>query len=373
MTVLRGGLFMIPMLDLKRELADIGDKIKKAVCESIDETKFVLGPNVKQFEEKAANYLGTKYAVGVGSGTDALHLSLRAAGVKEGDEVITTPFTFIATAEAIAYCGAKPVFVDINPDTMNIDAKLLAGTVTDKTKAVLPVHLFGNPCEMDEIVKIARDNDLLIVEDCAQSFGATLKDKQTGAIGDVGCYSFFPSKNLGCYGDGGLIATNDEKIYNEIIALRNHGSYKRYYHDKIGYNSRLDDIQAAILNVKLDLLDKFNDDRIEIANKYKENMGDCVQYQKITPGSKHVYHQFSVTAENRGNIISELQKHDIASAIYYPVPLHLQKSFSYLKYRSGDFPNAEMLASRIFSLPINPYLEDEEITIISEIVKLAAK
>ncbi len=361
------------MLDLKREIADIGDKVKEAVFESIEETKFILGPHVKQFEEKAANYLGTKYAIGVGSGTDALHLALRAAGIKEGDEVITTPFTFIATAEAIVYCGAKPVFVDIDFDTMNIDAKAVAGAVTSKTKAVLPVHLFGNPCDMDEIVKIAKDNNLLVIEDCAQSFGATYKGRYTGAIGDVGCFSFFPSKNLGCYGDGGLVVTDDEKIYKEIIALRNHGSYERYYHERIGYNSRLDDIQAAILNVKLDFLEKGNSDRIDIANKYRENIGDCVQYQKTTPGSKHVYHQFSIVADNRDNIISELQKNDVASAIYYPIPLHLQKSLSYLQYGRGKFPNAEMLASKILSLPMNPYLEDEEITIISEIVKLSVK
>lgn len=364
---------MIPMLDLKREIADIGDKVKKAVLESINETKFILGPNVKQFEKKAANYLGANYAIGVSSGTDALHLALRAAGIKEGDEVITTPFTFIATAEAIAYCGAKPVFVDIDFDTMNIDPKAVADAITDKTKAVLPVHLFGNPCKMDEILEIANDNGLLVIEDCAQSFGATFNNKQTGTIGDIGCFSFFPSKNLGCYGDGGLIVTNDENVYTEIIALRNHGSYEKYYHDRIGYNSRLDDIQASILNVKLDFVDEANNDRIEIANKYKENIGDCVQYQKTTPASKHVYHQFSIVTDNRDNIISKLQKHDIASAIYYPVPLHLQKSFSYLQYERGRFPNAEILASKILSLPVNPYLEDEEITVISEIVRLAAQ
>jgi len=363
---------MIPMLDLKRELADIGDEISKAVDKSIGETKFILGPSVKEFEKNAADYLGCKYTAGVASGTDALHLALKASGVKEGDEVITTPFTFIATAEAIVYCGAKPVFVDIDPETMNINPELLEKNITENTKAIIPVHLFGNPCKMDEIKQIADKYNLLIIEDCAQSFGATYKDEQTGILGDIGCFSFFPSKNLGCYGDGGLISTNNEKIYNDIMALRNHGSYEKYYHDRIGFNSRLDDIQAAILNVKIKYIDIANEDRILAAEKYKDIMQNCVSYQKVEDKSKHVYHQFTIRSEKRNQIMSELQKHEIASAIYYPVPLHLQKSFASLNYKEGDLPVSEKLSKEVLSLPINPYLEDEEITIISEIVKLAA-
>ncbi|TYB34060.1 MAG: DegT/DnrJ/EryC1/StrS family aminotransferase [Flexistipes sinusarabici] len=363
---------MIPMLDLKRELADIGDEISKAVDKSIRGTKFILGPNVNEFEKNAADYLGCKYTAGVASGTDALHLALKASGIKEGDEVITTPFTFIATAEAIVYCGAKPVFIDIDPETMNINPELIEKSITEKTKAIIPVHLFGNPCKMDEIKQIAGKHNIIIIEDCAQSFGATYKNKQTGSLGDIGCFSFFPSKNLGCYGDGGLISTNDEKIYNDIMALRNHGSYEKYYHDRIGFNSRLDDIQAAILNVKIKYIDKANEDRILAAEKYKDIMQNCIFYQKVEDRSKHVYHQFTIRSEKRNQIMSELQKHEIASAIYYPVPLHLQKSFTSLNHKEGDLPVSEKLTEEVLSLPINPYLEDEEITIISEIVKLAA-
>lgn len=363
---------MIPMLDLKRELADIGSEIRKAVEASISETKFILGPNVKEFENKAAEYLGCKYAAGVASGTDALHLGLKAAGVKEGDEVITTPFTFIATAEAIVYCGAKPVFADINPETMNIDPESVKKNISSKTKAIIPVHLFGNPCKMNEIKAIAEEHNITIIEDCAQSFGATYNNSQTGSIGDIGCFSFFPSKNLGCYGDGGLIATNNEKIYEDIIALRNHGTYEKYHHDRIGFNSRLDDLQAAILNVKIKYIDKANEDRIHAAEKYMENLKDHVNFQKTEEQAVNVYHQFTIKSSKRDSILMELQKHEIASAIYYPIPLHLQRSFASLNYNKGDLPQSEKLAGEVLSLPVNPYLEDEEITIISEIVKLAS-
>ncbi len=360
---------MIPMLDIKRELAEIGNEINKAVTESIQNTQFILGPNVKNFEKAAADYLGCKYAVGVASGTDALHLALRAAGIKKSDEVITTPFTFIATAEAIVYCGAIPVFTDIDEETMNIDVTKIEEKITDKTKAILPVHIFGNPADMDAIMKIADKHNLKVIEDCAQSFGATYKDKQTGSFGTAGCFSFFPSKNLGCYGDGGLISTNDEKLYKDLIALRNHGMYIRYYHEVIGVNSRLDDIQAAILNVKLKYIDRFNADRISVAEGYFEQIGDFVTFQKQTPNAKNVYHQFTFKTDKRDDIIKELSENDIASAIYYPVPLHLQKAFAQFGYKKGDFPVCEKMCESVMSLPINPYLEDEEITIISEVVK----
>lgn len=360
---------MIPMLDLKRELHDIGDEIKKAVDSSINGTMFILGPHVKKFEEESARYLGCKYAVGVASGTDALHLALKAIGIKDGDEVITTPFTFIATAEAVVYCGAKPIFVDVDKETFNIDVNQIESKITDKTKAILPVHLFGNPSNMDEIINIAKRYNLKVVEDCAQSFGATYKGVHTGNIGDVGCFSFFPSKNLGCYGDGGLVTTNDEQIYNTLIALRNHGSFIRYYHEVIGFNSRLDDIQAAILRVKLKHIDRFNTERRNVANLYKKYMGDIVKYQKETDNGTHVYHQFTVVTEKREKIIKALSDSDIASAVYYPVPLHLQKAFSNLNYKKGDLPIAEYLAEKVVSFPINPYLEDEEVLVISNTVK----
>lgn len=364
---------MIPMLDLKRELNDIGSEIKLAIERSVNATQFILGPNVKNFEEQVAEYLGCKYAVGVASGTDALHLALKAIGIKEGDEVITTPFTFIATAEAIAYLNATPVFVDIDPETFNIDVLQIESKINKNTKAILPVHIFGNPCNMDEILKIAKKYNLKVIEDCAQSFGATFKDKKTGTIGDVGCFSFFPSKNLGCYGDGGLVTTNDEEVYKIVTALRNHGSYKRYYHDMIGVNSRLDDIQAAILNVKLKYVERFNSDRRNVAELYKKYIGEEVTYQKECEASKHVYHQFTILTDKRDDIINVLKENDIACNIYYPVPLHLQKAFSFLGYKKGDLPHAETLSKKALSLPIHPYLEDEEVLVISNVLKSALR
>ena len=360
---------MIPMLDIKRELGDIGDEIKKAINSSIEKTMFILGPNVKSFEENAGKYLGCKYAVGVASGTDALHLALRGAGIKDGDEVITTPFTFIATAEAIVYCGAKPVFVDVDRDTFNIDVTKIEKAITKKTKAILPVHLFGNPCNMKEIKEIAQKHGVMVIEDCAQSFGASYENVKTGNIGVAGCFSFFPSKNLGCYGDGGLISTNDENIYKNIIALRNHGSFVRYYHEVIGYNSRLDDIQAAILNVKLNHVDRFNAERRVVAALYKKYIGDIVTYQKDCENATNVYHQFTVVTDKRDEITNALKEHEIASAVYYPVPLHLQNAFKNLGYKKGDLPVAEFLSEHVVSFPINPYLEEEEIIVIADVVK----
>ncbi|MCX8084211.1 MAG: DegT/DnrJ/EryC1/StrS family aminotransferase [Calditerrivibrio sp.] len=362
---------MIPMLDIKRELAVIGDEIKAEIDKSLNSTQFILGPNVKEFEEKAAAYLGCKYAVGVASGTDALHLALKAIGIKDGDEVITTPFTFIATAEAIVYCGGKPVFVDVDEETMNIDVQKIEEKITSKTKAIIPVHLFGNPCDMDKIIDISKKFGLKIIEDCAQSFGATYKGIQTGNIGDIGCFSFFPSKNLGCYGDGGMVTTNDEQLYKILLALRNHGSYVRYYHEMIGFNSRLDDLQAAILKVKLKYIDNFNQERRSVAQLYKKTIGASVGYQKETTGAVHVYHQYTITSPKRDLAMEALKKSEVATAIYYPVPLHLQNAFKYLGYKEGDLPVSEKLAKTVFSLPINPYLDDSEVIIIGEIVKKA--
>lgn len=362
---------MIPMLDIKRELSDIGDEIKSAINASIEKTMFILGPNVKSFEENAAKYLGCKYAIGVASGTDALHLALRGAGIKEGDEVITSPFTFIATAEAIVYCGAKPVFVDVDKDTFNIDVTKIEKAITKKTKAILPVHLFGNPCKMKEIKEIAQKHGIMIIEDCAQSFGASYENVKTGNVGVAGCFSFFPSKNLGCYGDGGLISTNDENIYKNIIALRNHGSFTRYYHEIVGYNSRLDDIQAAILDVKLKYVDRFNSERRVVAELYKKYIGDIVAYQKDYENAPNVYHQFTVVTDKRDEVMNTLKEHEIASAVYYPVPLHLQNAFKNLGYKNGDLPVAEFLSEHVISFPINPYLEEEEIMVIANVVKSA--
>ena len=265
---------MIPMVDLRTQYHRFKDEIDQALADVLESTAFILGPNVRAFEEEAATYLGARHAIGCASGTDALHLALLAAGVGEGDEVITSPFTFIATAEAIRYVGATPVFVDIDPKTYNLHPEHVAKAITSKTKAVMPVHLFGQPADLYRLSALCESRGLLLIEDCAQSFGATLGGRQTGSIGISAGYSFFPSKNLGAYGDGGLVVTSSDEVAAKVRMLRNHGSEVRYYHDAIGYNSRLDEMQAAILRVKLRHIDEFNRERRRVAHRYSEQLKD---------------------------------------------------------------------------------------------------
>ena len=362
---------MIPMVDLKSQYHALKDEIDQAVAGVLESCAFILGPQVQAFEREAANYLGVKHALGCASGTDALHLALRASGIGPGDEVITSPFTFIATAEAICYVGAKPVFVDIDPRTFNIDPEAVAAAITPKTRAVMPVHLFGQPVDMPALSALCDRHDLLLIEDCAQSFGATIGRRQTGSIGISAGFSFFPSKNLGCYGDGGLVATSSDTVAAQVRMLRNHGSEVRYYHDVIGYNSRLDEMQAAILRVKLRRLDEFNRERRRVAHRYSELMADL---PVATPHEDdlgvHVYHQYTVLNERRDLVMAALQQAGIASAIYYPVPLHRQNVFA------GDcaelaLPVAESVAARCFSLPIYPELEDGQIVHIVDVIRAA--
>ena len=261
---------MIPMLDLKLQYATLKNEIDTAVADVLQNTHFIMGPNVQQFESEAAQYLGVKHAISCNSGTDALHLALRACGIGKNDEVITTPFSFAATAEAICYVGATPVFVDIEPDTYNISTKAIEAAISSNTKAILPVHIFGQVANMQEITKLAKDKNLSIVEDCAQSFGAHINNQQTGSFGDAGCFSFFPSKNLGCYGDGGLFTTNSDEIAEQFMLLKSHGSKVLNQHEIVGWNSRLDELQAAILRIKLKNIDEFNKNRMAVAKKYNE-------------------------------------------------------------------------------------------------------
>ena len=359
----------IPMVDLKGQYLELKDEIDSALLEGLEATQFILGPNVQAFEKEAADYLGVAHAVGVASGTDALHLALAAAGIGEGDEVITTPFTFIATAEAICYVGAVPVFVDIDPYTFNIDLNQVEAAITDKTKAVIPVHLFGQPVDMNALKTLCDDKGLKIVEDCAQSFGAHINNKQTGSFGDFGAFSFFPSKNLGCYGDGGLITTNDEKGANELRVLRNHGSRERYHHNVIGYNSRLDELQAIILRIKLKHIDEYNSNRRRVAHRYSEALADTsIQTAFEDNTGYHIYHQYTLLHENRDAIMKTLQENNIACAVYYPIPLHRQEV--YLEaYRNISLPVSESVASKCFSLPVYPELEDDKIDVITGIIK----
>lgn len=359
---------MIPMVDLKDQYHRLKSEIDAQLQAVLDNTHFILGPNVQAFEQEAADYLGAKHAVGCASGTDALHLALLAAGIGPGDEVITTAFTFIATAEAIAYVGATPVFVDIQPDTLNIDPVSIEAAINDKTRALLPVHLFGHPADMTAIQAIADRNDLLVIEDCAQSFGARHASGMTGAISLAGCHSFFPSKNLGCYGDGGMVSTNSDEVAHTLKMLRNHGSEKRYYHDFVGYNSRLDEMQAAILRVKLRYIDEFNDNRRRVAHRYRELFGDLVTVPHEADYGTHVYHQYTILSERRDDIMAALQKNEVACAIYYPVPLHQQKAFTGL-CGTASLPVTEDVASRCLSLPVFPELDDARLERIGATVR----
>jgi dTDP-4-amino-4,6-dideoxygalactose transaminase len=358
---------MIPMVDLQGQYQILKDELEPKINDSLAMAHYILGENVAKFEQEAAKHLNVRYAVGCASGTDALHLALLSAGIKAGDEVITTAFTFIATAEAITYVGAKPIFVDIDKDTLNIDADEIKKAITDKTKAIMPVHLFGLPADMEKIQTIATENNLKIIEDCAQSFGARYQNTTTGGLGDAGAFSFFPSKNLGCFGDGGLITTNDEQVSQDLKIYRNHGSKVRYYHQKIGLNSRLDEIQAVILRTKLQYIDSYNKNRNRVGKKYNELLaGLPLQLPAILNDRDHVFHQYTFLSDKRDEIKQVLNDNDVASAIYYPVPLHKQKAFS--NNKQPQLTRTEETAEKCLSLPIYPELDDEKINKICSII-----
>lgn len=362
----------IPMVDLRIQYEAIEEEINAAVLGVIRNTTFILGPQGKALEQSVAAYHGVKHAVGVASGTDALHLALRAADIGPGDEVITSPFTFIATAEAISYVGAIPVFVDILPDTFNIDTKLIEKRITKRTKAILPVHLYGHSADMDELMAIAGKHGLKVIEDCAQSFGAEYRGKKTGAFGHIGCFSFFPSKNLGAYGDGGMVTTDDDRLSERIQSLRNHGSKVRYYHDEIGYNSRLDEIQAAVLNVKFKRIDSYNDGRRRAAAWYAEHLaGTGIQTPVEHRGCKHVFHQYTIRIKNRDAVKKRLDEAKMSSMIYYPVPLHLQAAYKELGMQAGSLPVTELATKEVLSLPIYPELTEDQVRTVADAVKKA--
>jgi dTDP-4-amino-4,6-dideoxygalactose transaminase len=360
---------MIPMVNLKAQYAEIKDEIEQGFAETLSNCWFILGPNVQAFEKEAAEYLGLKHAIACASGTDALHLALLAEGIGPGDEVITSAFTFIATAEAIKYVGATPVFVDIDPGTFNITPDNIEKAITTNTKAIMPVHLFGQPADLPAIQTICRKHNLKLIEDCAQSFGASIGGKQTGSFGDASGFSFFPSKNLGCYGDGGLVTTNCDQTAAKIRQLRNHGSDVRYYHDVIGYNSRLDELQAVVLRAKLKRIDQYNQARRHAAHLYSALLADLPVSSPYEDGiGEHVYHQYTLLCERREDIMSALQEKQIASAIYYPVPLHKQNVFK-AEYVNVDLPVTEAVAARCISLPICSSLRDESIEEIVAVVR----
>jgi len=361
---------MIPMLDLKTQYSTLKEEIDERVRDIFDSGAFILGPNVMELERRVAEYHDVPYAIGLASGTDALHLALKAAGVGEGDEVITTPFTFFATAEAIVYCGAKPVFADIDPVTLNIDAAKIEPLITSRTKAIVPVHIFGHPADMDEIMEIAGRRGLAVIEDCAQSFGASYKGKRAGAIGVAGCYSFYPSKNFSCYGDGGMIVTGDAAMNERIRRLRNHGSSKTYHHEEVGYNSRLDEIQAAVLNVKLRRIDRYNDNRRAVAARYGERLAGLPLALPVEKdGCRHVYHQYTMRTARRNELAAHLHGAGVSAVVYYPVPLHLQKALAGLGYAEGSLPEAERASREVLSIPMYPELPQPDVDFICDAIK----
>ncbi|MGB4600674.1 MAG: DegT/DnrJ/EryC1/StrS family aminotransferase [Trichlorobacter sp.] len=361
---------MIPMVDLKTQYHQLKAEIDQAVLDALESTQFILGPNVTSLEKEAATYLGSPHGVGVASGTDALHLAVLAAGIKPGDEVITTPFTFIATAEAICYAGATPVFVDVDPHTFNIVPELIEKAITPRTKAVIPVHLFGQPADMTAISAICERHKLALIEDCAQSFGASFGGRMTGAIGAYGCFSFFPSKNLGGYGDGGLVTCSTQEGAETLRMLRNHGSRVRYHHDAIGFNSRLDELQAAILRVKLRHIDRFNQERRRVAHRYSAGLKDLVQVPHEDGKGVHVYHQYTLLTDQRDAVMARLTDQQISSAVYYPIPLHRQNVFA-ARCCDLSLPVAESIAARCMSLPIYPEMTDQQVDQVVATVRAA--
>jgi dTDP-4-amino-4,6-dideoxygalactose transaminase len=355
-----------PFLDLKAQFASIRDEVMAAVCGVLESQQFILGPEVKQFEDEVAAKLGAKFAIGCASGTDALILALMAAEVGPGDEVITTPFSFVATAGSIAQVGARPVFVDIEPVSFNIDAKKIEAAITPKTRAIVPVHLFGSPADLRPILDIASARKLLVIEDAAQAIGSRYGEKFAGTIGDFGCFSFFPSKNLGAAGDGGLITTNGPAMAERLRMIRVHGSRSKYLHEIQGINSRLDALQAAILRVKLRHLDGWAEGRAKRAERYRtlfeqKGLARFVRYPVVPgPAFHHVYNQFTIRAERRDELKEFLLQNGIPSEIYYPLCLHLQKAFSALGYRAGQMPIAEKASDEVLSLPVFPEMTDEQ-------------
>ncbi|WP_112179548.1 MULTISPECIES: DegT/DnrJ/EryC1/StrS aminotransferase family protein [Paraliobacillus] len=353
---------MIRLIDLKRQYQSIETELLETMKNVLQSGNFILGPEVAQLEKRVATNLLVSDAITVASGTDALILTLHAYGIGKGDEVITSPFTFIATAEAISRIGARPVFADVDSATGLIDPAQIRKHITRKTKCIIPIHLFGQAAEMDQINQIAKDNNLIVIEDACQAYGATYKDRPVGSLGDAACFSFFPTKNLGGIGDGGIVTTNNTQIANRIRQLRVHGSNKKYYHDEVGYNSRLDSLQAAILLVCLDHIDNWNEKRRKAAKVYIDQLSSLstVEFLNEKQDNKHVYHLFCLKSTNRDAIITNLKKNEIAAAIYYPCCLHLQKAYADLHYQVGDFPEAETLSKSVLSIPMHPFLTNEE-------------
>lgn len=353
---------MIPISDPKGGLLPIQEDILKEIQEVMQSGHYIMGPKVRELEAKVADKLDVSDTIAVGNGTDALVLTLHAFGIGSGDEVITTPFTFFATAEAISKVGATPVFADVERKTFNLDPKKIKGKVTPATKAIIPVHLFGQPAEMDEINKIAKAHDLIVIEDACQAFGAKYKGEEAGSLGHAACFSFFPTKNLGTMGDGGMVTTSDPELAQRIRTLRVHGSNKKYHHDEVGYNSRLDELHAAILLTGLRHIDSWNRQRGLLASRYYRRLKDLsiVQLPEQRQHLKHVFHLYCIQTDNRKALMEHLRGLHIQTGIYYPRCMHLQVVYQHLGYQMGDFPVAEALSKHLFAIPLYPGLSYEQ-------------
>ena len=358
----------VPIINLTMQYEKYREEIDNAIRRVFSHSHFVFGEELENFEKELSRYVGVKFALGVANGTDALLLSLYALGVGEGDEVITTPFTFFATAEVIAMLHAKPVFVDIEDNSMNINPELITDAITSHTKVIIPVHLFGRCAAMNRIMDIAKKNNLFVVEDAAQAIGARFNDKMAGSFGDAAGMSFFPTKNLGAAGDAGAILTNGVELYEKIKKLRMHGADKKYFHRFIGFNNRMDAIQAAVLSVKIKYIDEWNKRRREIADKYTLSLKPYVWTPINTEGYFSVYHQYTIRTHNRNELKDYLKERGVSTAIHYPIPLHLQPAFAYLGYKKGDLPVAERVADEVLSLPIYPEMTDRMVDFVIESV-----
>jgi dTDP-4-amino-4,6-dideoxygalactose transaminase len=365
------------MVDMLAGYPPIKEEIEAAVKTVFNKANFILGEEVAKFEKEFAAHNGTKYAVGVANGTDALRMALIASGIKMGDEVITSPFTFIATSETISQCGAVPIFADIDPVSYNLDPKSVEKKITPRTRAILPVHLYGMPCDMDALMALAKKHNLLVIEDTAQAFTGKYKPaggdwKYLGSIGHCGTYSFFPAKNLGAFGDGGAVTTSDDKIYETLKQLRNHGSKVRYHHEIEGFNSRLDTVQAAVLSVRLKHVEKWTEMRNAVAGKYAEALKGLCLTPVVPANARHSFNYYTLRFDSkakRDNAQKHLTEQGIANQIYYPIALHLQEAYAHLGYKRGDLPNCDAVQDTVFSLPMFPELTDEQIKTVTEAVK----
>jgi len=361
----------VNFVDLKKTYVEIKDEVDNEIQDVLDNCSFVLGPKVEQFENSFANYCGTKHAIAVNSGTTALMLSLVSLGLEPGSEVIVPVNTFFATAEAVSLAGLEPVFVDIDPNSYNIDVKKMEQSITAKTKVIIPVHLYGQICDMDSIIKISSKYGLIVIEDSCQSHGAVYREMRAGSMGDIGCFSFYPGKNLGAFGEGGMITTHSDKVNERVRQLRDHGMKEKYHHEMIGINGRMDGIQGAVLNVKLKHLDKWNNQRRMFAIQYILKLKDVKQIKlpEIRELDAHVFHLFVIQAEERDKLIGYLKDNGVDIGLHYPVPIHLQEGYRNLKYKKGDFPIAEKSCKKIVSLPMHPHLTEDEVDYVCSKIK----